>query len=197
MSKLIINNNVDVLLYPLKSSPANSDTTLDEWIRFSSYIKPEELLFLNKLNSKPIDQLTTDEIGKYHKFKELKMMPQLFKKYKDRNCSKEEYDRVIKYMDNSLETFMRDRLTEEEVQQSYKLLSQFRKMSILELDEYIEKQMINYNNLTLLEAYILYEVKEIKYFKMNGEVIEKIRNEQIERHNDLVRSLIRDYGFWR
>lgn len=196
MSKLMINNSVDVLLYPVKSdSLANVDNTLNEWIRFSSYIKPEELLFLNKLNNKAIEQLTTDEIEKYYKLKKLKGMSGLFIKYKNRNCSKEEHDRVVEYMDNSLKCFMRERLTEEEFEQSYKLLSQFSRMSLVELDEYIDKQMINYENLTLLEAYILYQVKEIKYCKQNREQDEKFRNDQIEITNALKRSLIRDYGY--
>lgn len=54
------------LLYPVSSlSHANIDHTLDEWIRFLSYVSPDDESFLNKLNGKSLEQLTTDEIKKY------------------------------------------------------------------------------------------------------------------------------------
>lgn len=195
MSKLVINNNDNMLMYPVKSeSSANISTVLDEWIRFSSYINPEEVLLLNELNNKTIEQLSTEEIEIYLKIKEQIEISELFIKYKNRNCSKEEHDRVVKYMDISLRYFMQEKLTKEEIEQSYEMLSEFRKKTKSELIEYIDRQMVNYDNLTILEAYILYEVKEIKYNKDNIELNDIIRNEQIERKNNLRKSLLKDYG---
>ena len=43
-------------------------------------------------------------------------------------------------------------------------------------------------------AYILYKVREIKYNRDNNEYYDKIRSSQIERENNLRKSLIRDFG---
>lgn len=195
MTKLIINDNEDILLYPVKSdSFANISNVLDEWIRFLSYLKPEELLYLNELNSKILNELTTQEIEQYLKIKKQRAMSELFVKYRNRDCTKEEHDQVIKFMDNSLKSFMRERLTEEEIKKSYILLGEFEQMSKSELNEYIDKQKNNYYNLNVFEAYILYEVREISYNRDNSELNDRIRSNQIERENKLRKSLIRDYG---
>lgn len=57
--------------------------------------------------------------------------------------------------------------------------------------------MSNYNNLTLVDAYILYEVKEIRYNKKTDELNNKIRNDQIERQINLKKNLVKDYGLRR
>lgn len=195
MTKLIINNNEDILLYPVKSdSFANISNVLDEWIRFLSYLKPEELLYLNELNSKILNELTTQEIEQYLKIKKQRAMSELFVKYRNRDCTKEEHDQVIKFMDNSLKSFMRERLTEEEIKKSYILLGEFEQMSKSELNEYIDKQKNNYYNLNVFEAYILYEVREISYNRDNSELNDRIRSNQIERENKLRKSIIRNYG---
>lgn len=195
MTKLIINNNEDILLYPVKSdSFANISNVLDEWIRFLSYLKPEELLYLNELNSKILNELTTQEIEQYLKIKKQRAMSELFVKYRNRDCTKEEHDQVIKFMDNSLKSFMRERLTEEEIKKSYILLGEFEQMSKSELNEYIDKQKNNYYNLNVFEAYILYEVRKISYNRDNSELNDRIRSNQIERENKLRKSIIRNYG---
>ena len=183
------------LLYPVSSlSHANIDHTLDEWIRFLSYVSPDDESFLNKLNGKSLEQLTTDEIKKYLKIKEQKTMADLFIKYKNKECTRKEHDSVYKYMKNSLEDFMKSKLTENELNESCKTLAVFRKKEILELEDYIKDKMSNYNNLTLVDAYILYEVREIGYNKKTDEINNKIRNDQIERQINLKKNLVKSYG---
>lgn len=183
------------LLYPVSSlSHANIDHTLDEWIRFLSYVSPDDESFLNKLNDKSLEQLTTDEIKKYLKIKEQKTMADLFIKYKNKACTRKEHDSVYKYMKNSLEDFMKSKLTENELNESCKTLAVFRKKEILELEDYIKDKMSNYNSLTLVDAYILYEVREIRYNKKTDEINNKIRNDQIERQINLKKNLVKSYG---
>ena len=136
MFEIRVENN---LLYPVSSiSHANIDHTLDEWIRFLSYVSPDDESFLNKLNGKSLEQLTTDEIKKYLKIKEQKTMADLFIKYKNKACTRKEHDSVYKYMKNSLEDFMKSKLTENELNESCKTLAVFRKKEILELEDYIK-----------------------------------------------------------
>ena len=192
MFEIRVENN---LLYPVSSlSHANIDHTLDEWIRFLSYVSPDDESFLNKLNDKSLEQLTTDEIKKYLKIKEQKTMADLFIKYKNKACTRKEHDSVYKYMKNSLEDFMKSKLTENELNESCKTLAVFRKKEILELEDYIKDKMSNYNSLTLVDAYILYEVREIRYNKKTDEINNKIRNDQIERQINLKKNLVKSYG---
>ena len=192
MFEIRVENN---LLYPVSSiSHANIDHTLDEWIRFLSYVSPDDESFLNKLNGKSLEQLTTDEIKKYLKIKEQKTMADLFIKYKNKACTRKEHDSVYKYMKNSLEDFMKSKLTENELNESCKTLAVFRKKEIPELEDYIKDKMSNYNNLTLVDAYILYEVREIRYNKKTDEINNKIRNDQIERQINLKKNLVKSYG---
>lgn len=186
------------LLYPVSSfSNANIDHTLDEWIRFLSYVSPDDEIFLNKLNGKSLEQITTDEIKRYLKIKEQKIMADLFIKYKNKDCTKKEHDSVYEYMRNSLKDFMRSKLTEDELNESCKILAVFRKKEIPELEDYIKDKMSSYNNLTLVDAYILYEVKEIRYNKKTDELNNKIRDDQIERQINLKKNLVKDYGLRR
>ena len=192
MFEIRVENN---LLYPVSSlSHANIDHTLDEWIRFLSYVSPDDESFLNKLNVKSLEQLTTDEIKKYLKIKEQKTMADLFIKYKNKECTRKEHDSVYKYMKNSLEDFMKSKLTESELNELCKTLAVFREKEILELEDYIKDKMSNYNSLTLVDAYILYEVREIRYNKKTDEINNNIRNDQIERHLNLKKNLVKSYG---
>ena len=78
--------------------------------------------------------------------------------------------------------------------ESCKTLAVFRKKEILELEDYIKDKMSNYNSLTLVDAYILYEVREIRYNKKTDEINNKIRNDQIERQINLKKNLVKSYG---
>lgn len=193
-----IRNIENQMLYPVCSnSYANIDHTLDEWIRFLSYIKPEDKEFLNELNCRSLDELTTDEIKRYLKIKEQKTMAELFTKYRNKDCTKKEHDSVYSYMKNSLRNFMKSRLTEDELNESREILEKFRAKEVPELKSYIKSEMNNYADLTLVGAYILYEVKEIEYYKKENETNSKIRNRQKERESTLRKSLIKDYGLPR
>ena len=121
-------------------------------------------------------------------------MADLFIKYKNKACTRKEHDIVYKYMKNSLEDFMKSKLTENELNESCKTLAVFRKKEILELEDYIKDKMSNYNSLTLVDAYILYKVREIRYNKKTDEINNKIRNDQIERQINLKKNLVKSYG---
>lgn len=195
MPKIIINDNEDKLSYLVKSrSNANLDTLLDDWIKFLSYVKPDELSFLNEIEKKSPTCLTDLELEKYLKIKNQQLICKLFIKYKNKNCTKEEHNQVFNYMDNNIEKYMCERLTKEEIEYADEKLIDFRNLSQSDLQQYIDKQMINYNNLTLFDIYILYKVREIKYNKSSLEFFEKNRDEQLERHISLKKSLIKDYG---
>lgn len=198
MDKLKLNFQDTYLLYTTKTeSYANADNTLDEWIRFLSYIKPENLEYLEKFNNKQIKNLTTCEIKKYLKIREQTELATLFIKYKNQDCKKDEYDKVVECMNKSLKSFMKESLSEAELKIADNIISELRNMTVSELDLFITKQIVDYDNLTILDAYILYIAREIRYDKKNDEVNNKIENDQLVRGNNLRRNLVRDFGLMR
>ncbi len=195
MAKLKLNYKENSMSYIVPVSyGSNIEDTLNEWIRFSSYLKPKELAFLKEVSKKQINQLAPNEIKKYNKIQNQKKLSKLFIKYKNQTCNQEEYDQVSKFMENSLESFMEKRLTKGEIKKSYTILSEFKKLSIEILNEYIDEQMRKYKELSLFEAYILYKVKIIRYNKVNNETNDKIFNDKMEKGNNLRKKLIKDYG---
>ena len=195
MAKLKLNYKENSMSYIVPVSyGSNIEDTLNEWIRFSSYLKPKELAFFKEVSKKQINQLTPNEIKKYNKIQNQKKLSKLFIKYKNQTCNQEEYDQVSKFMENSLESFMEKRLTKGEIKKSYTILSEFKKLSIEILNEYIDEQMRKYKELSLFEAYILYKVKIIRYNKVNNETNDKIFNDKMEKGNNLRKKLIKDYG---
>ena len=109
MEKLIIKETP--LLYPVKCELyANLDNELDIWIKFTSYLKPDEAILLE---NKDVNSIQKNE---YLRIKNQLMISRLLLKYKNKNCSKEEYDLVTNFMNSmSLQTLIETKLTEEEI----------------------------------------------------------------------------------
>lgn len=176
------------------NSVPNMSTTLDEWIRFLSYESPEDLEFLESLDSKPITSLTSDELERYNSIKEEKELLESFKKYRNLKCTIVEYTKVQVKMRTSLEDYMKSKLTTEELNEANKTLDELRNKTSEEISLIIDILSSRYNSLSLLEAYILYKAKEIKYNKDTDETNRKIKEESAKRNQNLRRSIINEYG---
>lgn len=138
MEKLIIRETP--LLYPVGCEEyANLDNLIDIWIKFTSYLKPDEPALLEKLGNKSLDSIQISKINEYSRIKNQLMISELFLKYKNKNCSKEEYDIVTRFMDSmSLQTLIKTKLTEDEIELASKAISKLK--TIEQLEEYIESQ---------------------------------------------------------
>lgn len=113
MAKLIINNsNISLSYLVISDSYANLENALDIWIKFTSYLKPDEVLLLEKLQNKNINSVPLDEINEYLKIKKQVAISELLLKYKKKECNKEEHDLAFNFMHTSLTSFVRSRLTE-------------------------------------------------------------------------------------
>ncbi len=178
----------------MSNSSANLDTTLDEWIRFLSYFKPDELSFLERLDAKELSELTESEIQKCLKLREQKELLDLLKKYKNKTCTKEEHDRVLEYINGSLKSFMKSRLTRSEKEKAKERIAFYKEKTSKQLGEYIDSQMEHYDTLSLLDAYVLYQVRDLKQKKDNDEAIKEIVKGQKERAYYLRKALRRDFG---
>lgn len=192
MEKLIIRETP--LLYPVRCEEnANLDNPIDIWIKFTSYLKPDETALLEKLENKSLDSIQISEINEYSRIKNQLMISELFLKYKNKNCSKEEYDIVTRFMDSiSLQTLIKTKLTEDEIELASKAISKLK--TIEQLEEYIESQPKKFEELSAYESYVLLKAKEKIYNLKQRKVKEQIRIEQAKRTDNLVKGLIRDYG---
>lgn len=149
MEKLIIRETP--LLYPVRGIEyLNINSDIDIWIKFTSYLKPDETALLEKLENKSLDSIQRSEISEYSRIKNQLMISELFLKYKNKNCSKEEYNIVTRFMDSmSLQTLIKTKLTEEEIELASKTISKLE--TIEQLEEYIESQPKKFEELNAYE----------------------------------------------
>lgn len=121
------------------------------------------------------------------------MISELFLKYKNKNCSKEEYDIVTRFMDSmSLQTLIKTKLTEEEIELASKTISKLE--TIEQLEEYIESQQKKFEELNAYESYIFLLAKEKIYNSKQRKTKEQIKIEQTRRADNLIKALINDHG---
>lgn len=191
MEKLIIRETP--LLYHVRCEEyANLDNPIDIWIKFTNYLKPDETALLEKLGNKSLDSIQISEINEYSRIKNQLMISELFLKYKNKNCSKEEYDIVTRFMDSmSLQTLIKTKLTEDEIELASKAISKLK--TIEQLEEYIELQQKKFEELNAYESYIFLLAKEKLHNLNQDKVMEQIKIEQARRANNLIKGLIRDY----
>lgn len=172
-------------------SEANLSQALDIWIKFTGYLSKEDLLFISEINDKKICDISLEELDRYREIKRRLLVNELFKKYKDKNCNKEEYNIVSSFMKIPLSKYIESRLTEDELISAKSFLKTLK--TVDDLKEYIEERYSNYNALSIFGAYILFHAKEkIEYVeaaKLNDEILK----EQKKAAKELRRRLLMDY----
>ncbi len=192
MEKIFFKNLNEELSYTVVGDSYANNNTLDIWIKFSGYLKNDELMFMESLKNKDINKISQMELDKYYKIKTQLNMCELFKKYKLRECTKEEHDLVFNYMNNnSLTKFVNDRMTEYEIKDANNYALSFRKN---EAKIFVETYENKYDHLNVYDAYVLFIIKDNLYKVEQKELNDKIRYEQHQREIHLIKSLIRDYG---
>ena len=121
-----------------------------EWIKWLSYEPEFEKNRIEHLNSKGINNLSYEEINELNYYMKRKRMAQLFKKYDNMECSKEEYMEVYSYMSNeSIINLMSSKLTRDEIQYVKEEITRLIELSNEELNKKIkiESQKNYYLNL--------------------------------------------------
>ena len=189
MSRIILpkNNGMD---YVIIGTHANID--IDIWIKFVSYFKKSELEFLEDMKNKDIDDMEVSELERYTELSRQNKVANLFKKYKEKNCTKEEHDAVKKFMEqNDLENFVNSRMTDEEIGDARSFINDLTKD---QLQEYINVTNLNYENLSVYDAYVLFIAKERLYAIETMDFVEDTMRKEAENAQHLHMSLLRDFG---
>ena len=194
MSKIKMLCKEDFSYVTITDSYANKNT-LDIYIKFMSCLEDDELKFLESLKDKDIFSLSQIDLDKYYRIRTQLNMTELLKKYKNRECTKEEHDRVIEYMENNpLKTFVRSKISINDKYKAQKFIENLSNESKESSKKYIELQESKYDELSIYDSYVLFELKEYLYNIEQNELNDRIRKESLERETKLRKSLIRDYG---
>ena len=182
------------LLYPIIcDSEANIKNALDIWIKFTNYLKPNEEELINRLNNEKLMNISQEELEEYTRIKKQIDISNLFIKYKNKECNKEEHDKVIEFMKQPLIDFIESRLSKEEISISKSLISLLNSKKTLE--DYINSKK-EIDKLNIYESYIVYIAKEKLYNINNTELINRIKKEEKDRAVSLRKAIIRDYGIY-
>lgn len=192
MSRILLFND-DKLSYTVVILPyIKGIDGIDIWIKFVSYLKEDEVLFLESIKNKDIDSLSQNDFDNYYRIKSQINMSKLLKKYKNRECNKEEHDYVFNYMkNNDLESFINNRMTDEENNKSYNFIKSLSKES---LDNYIDTNKNIFNELSIYDAYNLLNAEKELYNINNNEINNHILEEQRRSDRVLHKALIKEYG---
>ncbi|MBE6160762.1 MAG: hypothetical protein E7158_00875 [Firmicutes bacterium] len=116
MVNFTLKNNNRMSYPTICDSYPNSDIALETWIKFTEYLKPEELSFIESIKEKDFTSFTDFEMDEYHRIRKQKKMHNLLVKYQKRKCTLEEHNQVVEYMYSSLKELVESRLDSDEIQ---------------------------------------------------------------------------------
>lgn len=165
-----------------------------EWIKWLSYEPVFESKRIEYLNSKKILELSYEELEEALSYSRNKILTELFKMYSVNECSEKDYMKVYDYMCNeSIEKLMLKKLTFEELQYAEQEITRLigvpKEQLIAKINE--EQKPEKYEQLSMIDAYILHKISDINYVRSMAILDRKIYA-QLEQ-NDVMRQRSLDY----
>ena len=165
-----------------------------EWIKWLSYEPEFESKRIEYLNSKKISELSYEELEEALSYSRNKILTELFKMYSVNECSEKDYMKVYDYMCNeSIEKLMLKKLTFEELQYAEQEITRLigvpKEQLIAKINE--EQKPEKYEQLSMIDAYILHKISDINYVRSMAILDRKIYA-QLEQ-NDVMRQRSLDY----
>ncbi len=139
-----------------------------EWIKWLSYEPEFEKQRISYLESKKESELSYDELEEVAKYRRNRTIANLFKTYGTPECSEDDYMKVYDYMRHeSIEKLMLSKLTIEELHYAKKEITRLSKVDKKQLNTKVteEKKIERYEQLPMVDSYILHVVSEINYIR--------------------------------
>lgn len=136
------------------------------WVKWLSYVPEFKRKRISEIESKPVDEISKDEEDELKIFRNESEMLKLFQKYVSGDISKDEYMQVYNIMrTRSLDDLMMSRLSKEELSDAKSQIRSFSELSNEELHQKVEeeKREENYEKLSMLDSYILYELSKVSW----------------------------------
>lgn len=140
-----------------------------EWIKWLSYESEYEKKKIEYFNSKEVSELSEEELEEKNRYERNRTFARLFKIYGTSEISKKDSMKVFDYMrTESIEKLMLSKLTSEELQYAKQEITRLSEVSDKQLrDRVIEDQKPErYEQLSMVDAYILHKISEINYDKI-------------------------------
>ncbi len=159
-----------------------------EWIKWLSYEPEFEKKRIEYLDSKKVSELSYEELEEAIGYRKNKIFAELFKIYGTSECSQEDYMKVYDYMCNeSIEKLMLKKLTSEELKYARKEITRLSKVSKEQLSAKVEDEQRRekYEQLSMVDSYILHIISDINYVRSLSDLNKKIEA-QLEQ-NDAMR----------
>ena len=139
-----------------------------EWIKWLSYEPEFEKQRISYLESKKESELSYDELEEVAKYRRNRTIVNLFKIYGTPECSEDDYMKVYDYMRHeSIEQLMLSKLTIEELHYAKKEITRLSKVDKKQLNTKVteDKKIERYEQLPMVDSYILHVVSEINYIR--------------------------------
>lgn len=158
-----------------------------EWIKWLSYEPEFEKRRIEYFDTKKVSELTYEELEEASKYSRNRIFARLFKIYGTDECSPEDYMRVYDYMCNeSIEKLMLSKLTSEELLYARNEITRLSKISKEELSAKIneEQKPEKYEQLSMVDSYILHVISDIDYARSMSDLERKI-DAQLEQNRNM------------
>ena len=165
-SKIIAKELADSKVKIIHGAVKRNVAPLIEWIKWLSYIPDFQKSRIKYLESKVANDISLKELSEINQYKIQARMATLFKLYGTSDISRDEYMEVYIYMaEHSIEDLMLSKLSKEELSYAKERIQYFSQISKEELELKIkeEQKEVNYNELSMVDSYILHELLRINY----------------------------------
>lgn len=159
-----------------------------EWIKWLSYEPEFEKKRIEYFDSKKISELSYEELEEVSSYSRNKIFARLFKIYGTSECSEEDYMKVYDYMCNeSIEELMLKKLTSEELRYARQEIIRLSKVPKEQLSAKVneEQKPEKYEQLSMVDSYILHIISDIDYARSMSDLNKKIEA-QLEQ-NEIMR----------
>ena len=186
MAKEMIKMGVNCKIIP--GNTIGNVSPIIEWIKWLSYEPEFEKKRIEYLDSKKRSELSYEEIEEATNYNRNKNFAELFMVYGTSECSQEDYMRVYDYMCNeSIEELMLKKLTSEELKYAKEEITRLSKVSKEQLSAKVkeEQRREKYEQLSMVDSYILHIISDINYVRSLPDLNKKIEA-QLEQ-NDAMR----------
>ena len=148
-----------------------------EWTKWLSYEPEFEKKRIEYLNSKKVSELSYKELQEASIYSRNKIFAKLFKIYGTSEISEEDYIKVYDYMCNeSIEKLMLSKLTTEELQYAKNEIIRLSKIPKKQLSAKVNKEQKkeNYEQLSMVNSYILHIISNINYHRSISDLSREI-----------------------
>lgn len=165
-----------------------------EWLKWLSYEPEFEKQRIRYLNSKKSSELSYEELEEKIKYNKNRELAKLFKSYGTAQCLEDDYMKVYDCMFNeSIEKLMLSKLTKEEIRYAKKEITRLSKMEKKQLSAKIDEETKKYEQLPMVDSYILHVVSDINFCRglndLNETIREQISQNKVVSNKSLINAL--------